>query len=159
VYKNPGDKIKPGASLILMRINQRLVKIAALAGMLVILAMAFEIDHLDRVLQIESELYFNPLPLLWLYQLADEILAAGLLLLAWFVIFKGKSSLVSGIYLATGLFIGLYNPIIFSLRISAVSSSGLASVLMPGNRVTLTGAFLTITGLSGLILRRRTLLT
>jgi hypothetical protein len=140
-----------------MRINMKLVKIAALAGMVTILAIAYEVDRLDRFLQIESELYFNPLPLLWLYQLSDEILAACLLVLAWFAIFKGKSSLVSGIYLATGLFIGLYIPLTFTLRISGFYP-GLGVVLMPGNRVTLTGAFLTMTGLTGLILRRRTII-
>jgi hypothetical protein len=140
-----------------MRINMKLVKFAALAGMVTILAIAYEVDRLDRFLQIESELYFNPLPLLWLYQLSDEILAACLLVLAWFAIFKGKSSLVSGIYLATGLFIGLYIPLTFTLRISGFYP-GLGAVLMPGNRVTLTGAFLTMTGLTGLILRRRTII-
>ena|ERR1035437_6047556 len=141
-----------------MRLNVKLVKFVALAGMVAILAIAYEVDSLDRFLQIESELYFNPLPLLWLYQLSDEILAACLLVLAWFVIFKGKNSLVSGIYLVTGLFIGLYIPLTFTLRISDVFSSGLGAILMPGNRVALTGAFLTMAGLTGLIMRRRDIL-
>jgi hypothetical protein len=140
-----------------MRISVQLVKFAALAGMITILAIAYEVDRLDRFLQIENELYFNPLPLLWLYQLSDEILAACLLVLAWFAIFKGKSSLVSGIYLATGLFIGLYIPLTFTLRLPGFYP-GLGAVLMPGNRVTLTGAFLTMTGLTGLILRRRAII-
>ena len=140
-----------------MRISVQLVKFAALAGMVAILAIAYEVDRLDRFLQIESELYFNPLPLLWLYQLSDEILAACLLVLAWFAIFKGKSSLVSGIYLATGLFIGFYFPLTFTLRLPGFYP-GLSAVLMPGNRVTLTGAFLTMTGLTGLILRRRAII-
>ncbi|MDR3572981.1 MAG: hypothetical protein P4L50_03925 [Anaerolineaceae bacterium] len=141
-----------------MIINMRLVKITAVLGMLAILAIAYEIDRLDRVLQIESQLFYNPLPLLWLYQLSDEILAACLLLLAWFALFKGNSSLVCGVYLAVGLFIGLYNPLVFTLRISDVLPAGLTAVLMQGNRVALTGAFLTITGLVGLILRRRNIL-
>lgn len=141
-----------------MKNDKQMVRIAALASMIAILAMAYEIDRLDRVLQIESELYFNPLPLLWLSQLADEVLAAGLLLLAWFAIYKGKSSLVSGTYLLAGLLIGLYNPIVITFRISSMSSSGLAAGLMPGNRVTLAGAFLTMIGLTGLILRRRSIL-
>jgi hypothetical protein len=140
-----------------MRISVQLVKFAALAGMITILAIAYEVDRLDRFLQIENELYFNPLPLLWLYQLSDEILAACLLVLAWFAIFKGKSSLVSGIYLATGLFIGLYIPLTFTMRLPGFYP-GLGAVLMPGNRVTLTGAFLTMTGLTGLILRRRAII-
>jgi len=135
--------------------NHKLVKIIALAGMVSILAIAYEIDRLDQVLRIESELYYNPLPLLWLYQLSDEILVACLLLLAWFALLKGNSSLVSGIYLVTGLFIGLYNPLSFTMRSFVSFSSGLNAILMPGNRVTLTGAFLWIPGLTGLILKRR----
>ena len=138
--------------------NHKLVKIIALAGMVSILAIAYEIDRLDQVLRIESELYYNPLPLLWLYQLSDEILVACLLLLAWFALLKGNSSLVSGIYLVTGLFIGLYNPLSFTMRSFVSFSSGLNAILMPGNRVTLTGAFLLITGLTGLILKRRNIL-
>ena len=141
--------------MLSMSFNRTLVKLLALAGMVFILLIAYQVDRLERVLQIESELYNNPLPLLWLYQLSDEILAAVLLLLAWFSIFKGRSTLISGIYLLIGLLIGLYNPLILSLHLTVPFPSGLAAILMPGNRVALAGAFLTMTGLTGLIVRRR----
>jgi len=129
----------------------RATQIASLAGMIIVLLLAFGLDRALLFVMEENSITFLPsYPVLWAYPVANLVLAISLLVLFWLVAVKSeRSKLVAAIFLGVGALM-LFAPLIYFT--AAFANLKVIDYLMPEKLLYHTGAFIAAIGLLALIL-------
>lgn len=131
------------------------MKVISIAGMIGTLALAYGLDRLLESFRQMAPRTFDITLYLWLVVLANLLLAASVLTLAWFVDLKSeKSILVSAIFLVTGVLLLLSVTPSAMVPLSYLPDPFRVS-LSPNSLLFRTGAFITVIGILGLIARPR----
>jgi hypothetical protein len=134
--------------------RHRSIQVTSLAGMIIVLLLAFGLDRVILFLKEENARTFaSGYALLWTYVLANLALAICLLLLFWIVAFRSeRSKLVAVIFLIIGVSM-LLAPVLYFMP--AFAGLNLADYLLPDKLLYQVGAFMAAIGLLSLILPRQ----
>ena len=130
--------------------------VISITGLIVVLGIAWGFDTLMRFLNYQKlELFFLNFVIFWLYAFFSLLLAALLLLLAWFVIIQTPRNVwVSLVFLLIGLFIVIYPALYFTPALCCWLPN--IDVLLESftSYILFSGGFIAIIGLLALTLPR-----
>ena len=131
--------------------------IRPVAGLLVVLGAAWGLDAVMKFLQyVNAQTFSLPLVILWSYTLAGLCLAALLLLQFWFMLVKAPArAWVFMLYLLVGAFIVFYPSLYLTPGLAGWLPDLPAFAYSNTMYLFTAGGFVAITGLFGLILRRK----
>jgi membrane protein YdbS with pleckstrin-like domain len=133
-----------------------MMKVISIAGMIGTLALAYGLDRLLESFRQTAARTSDIAPVLWLMVLANLLVAASVLMLAWFVDMKSKKSiLVSAIFLVTGVLLLLSVTPSVMVPLSYLPDPFRLFQPSPNSLLYRTGAFITVIGILGLIARPR----
>ncbi len=133
--------------------RHRSTQIIPLAGMIIVLLLAFGLDQVILFLREENARTFTlAYALLWVYVLANLVLAVCVLVLFWLAAVRGeRSKPVAVIFLIIGLLM-LLAPVLYFTP--AFASLNLTYYLSPDKLLYQAGGFVAVIGLLSLILPR-----
>ena len=127
----------------------------SLAGMVAAFALAYGCDRWIESLRAEATRNFTIASFLWQAGLANLLLAAALLLLAWYVLVRVIGiKWVPAVLLLAGLAVTFLMAIEMSVA-ATLPPLGIAEFLTPNSHVLFAAAFVAVIGLAGLVLPRR----
>lgn len=129
-----------------------MLEVFSFAGLIATFALAYGCDRWVEALRAEATQPSTIASFLWQAGIANILLAAALLLLAWFVNFRvNKSRLISSLFVIAGLVITFAVAIEMSFT-STLPPLGIVEFFTPNSHILYTGAFVAIIGIAGFIL-------
>ncbi len=130
----------------------------SILGLVVVLAVARGMDAILESLRQRNEVTVDlAFTILWSQTLIAILLAAVLLLLAWFVLLRAPRNLwIAGLYLVVGALLAVAPQLYFTPALAAwIPALVFLSIALPGSYQFIAGGFIFVIGLLSLILPRR----